>query len=107
LVGANITQNIEAGELGAIDWDFWTDAQEGEAAEFAEIKSVRDERRRNLVQISYQFYPSPAAKPVPKQSDLILVRDLDGCWLVDDIVHNGSSASRLLEAGTSSRVSGK
>jgi len=103
LVTANITQNLDAGDVGAIDWDFWTDAQDGEADRVAKVTSVQEERGRVIVRLSYRFLPSPTQKPVSKVTDIELVREPSGCWLVDDVLHNGQSARRLLEAGTSAR----
>lgn len=107
LVKANFTQNLETGDVGAIDWNFWTDAQDGEAAPVAKVISVRDKRGRKLVRLSYKFFPAPAAKPVSKHSDIVLVQEPGGCWLVDDVRHNGRSVSRLLAAGTSLKGSKK
>lgn len=101
LVAANVTQNIDTGDVGAIDWDFWTDAQDGEADRVAKVTSEREEDGRVIVRLSYRLLPSPTQKPVPKVTDIVLVRELGGCWLVDDVLHNGQSVRQLLDAGTS------
>lgn len=103
LVTENITQNLDAGDVGAIDWNFWADAQDGDVEGVAKALSSREERGRVIVRLSYGFFLSPSAKPVSKTSDVVLARTGDGCWLVDDVLHNGRSVRKLLRAGISKK----
>lgn len=100
LVAANIEQNLSAGETGAIDWDFWTDAQDGEAAHAATATLVHERKPKAVVRLHYSFVPSPTEKPRTKITDVQLVRSSSGCWLVDDLLHNKQSLRRLLRLGT-------
>lgn len=103
LVAANITQNLDAGDVGAIDWNFWADAQDGDVGSTAKALSTREDRDRVIVRLSYPFFLDPSEKPVPKLSELVLTRGANGCWLVDDVLHNGRSVRKLLEMGTSKK----
>ena len=100
LVAANITQNLDAGDAGAIDWNFWVDAQDGDVEGVAKAISSREEHDRVIVRLSYLFFLSPANKPTPKVSDVVLTRAGNGCWLVDDVLHDGRSVRKLLQIET-------
>lgn len=101
LVAANIIQNLDAGDVGAIDWNFWADAQDGDVEGVAKALSSREEPGGVIVRLSYRFFLSPSEKPVLKVSDVVLARTGDGCLLVDDVLHNGRSVRKLLEVGIS------
>ena len=103
LVAANITQNLDGGDVGAIDWNFWADAQDGDVGATAKAISTREERGRVMVRLSYQFFFNPSDKPVPKESEVALTRGANGCWLVEDVLHNSRSVRKLLEIGTSKK----
>ena len=99
LIAANIKQSIDAGEIGAIDWDFWTDAQDGQASHTAKAFLIRKHKSKAVVRLRYSFLLSPDAQPQPEITDVYLLRNASGCWLVDDLVHDTKSLRRLLEQG--------
>lgn len=100
LVAANIEQNLKEGDVGAVDWDFWTDAQDGESS--PEVKAVLVNRRgaKALVRLQYYFRSAPRSQPHAKLAEVHLLQSGTGCWLVDDLRRNGKSLSSILQRGT-------
>lgn len=107
LVAANIQQNLKAGDVGAVDWDFWTDAQDGTASPDAKGALVNRSGEKVIVRLQYQFRLAPESHPRAKVSDVHLVRAASGCWLIDDLRHNGKSLRAILRRGTRATVEAK
>jgi len=99
LVMANFSQNLQAGDVGAIDWDFWTDAQDGDVSQQVRASLVSRRRDAAIVRLRYHFVHLPESKPQAKFTDVHLQRSSTGCWLADDLVHNQISLSALLRRG--------
>jgi hypothetical protein len=100
LVAANIEQNLKAGDVGAVDWDFWTDAQDGFSSPDAKAALISQHGAKAKVQLQYEFRMAPDSPPQVKVTDIHLVLSGSKCWLVEDLRHNGKSLSRLLQRGT-------
>ena len=100
LVVANIGQNLNEGDVGAVDWDFWTDAQDGTSSPDAKASLVKQQGVKAVVRLQYQFRLAPESLPRAKAADVYLVRAGSGCWLVDDLRRNGKSLSAILRQGT-------
>jgi hypothetical protein len=96
LVQATIKQTQERNDVGPIDWDFWTDAQDGEATSYMKIQSVQKKREDSVVEIRYAFLLSPTAVPTPKVAFVHLARNPSGCWQVIDLVRNNKSVRSIL-----------
>lgn len=99
LVAANVAQSLQTGEVGAIDWDFWTDAQDGASSPGARAVLVHQRGSRATVRLQYLFRLTPDAPPIAMTAEVKLVRS-GGCWLVDDLLRNGTSLRALLRRGT-------
>lgn len=94
LVARN-TQN--QGEVGPIDWDFWTNAQDGDAS--PEAKAIRTERagKSSTVVLQYTFTLDPSVRATPIQTRVLVEERSRDCWVVNDLVHQGKSARSLLQ----------
>lgn len=96
LVASNLNRNLEHGEVGPIDWDFWTNAQDGEASADVAAALVSARGRQALVRLTYQHRRGPGEAPADKATDVSLVKGASGCWLIDNLVHNGQDLRKLL-----------
>ena len=90
-VQANLDKQSRTGDSGLIDWNYWTNAQDGEQSETATVVSVKTSARQAQVVLEYKFYPSPNKKHLAKRSTVKLSRTPEGCWLVED-VQNGKKS---------------
>jgi hypothetical protein len=101
VVEANLTRIRERGEVGAIDWNYWTDAQDGEQSKTARMQVVKVSAARATVRLRYQFYLTTYANPEPKSALVSLTKSNLGCWQVDDVARGKTSVLLLLQPQTS------
>ena len=92
------TTNDERGESGLIDWNYWTNAQDGEQSKTAHIASVKVSGSRSQVVLEYKFYPSPGEPHELKRSTATLYQTSGGCWLVEDLQNGEKSVTSLLRS---------
>jgi hypothetical protein len=95
-VRENLDEQRRTGESGVIDWNYWTNAQDGEQSQTARVVSVKATGRIAHVLLEYKFYPSPNQKPEAKRSTVRLSRTAEGCWLVEDLQHGKKSVMSYL-----------
>ncbi len=95
-VRANLDEQKRTGDSGLIDWNYWTNAQDGEQSKTAKVVSVKATGRQAQVLLEYKFYPSPQEKPEAKRSTVKLSRNPDGCWLVEDLQNGTKSVMSYL-----------
>lgn len=88
----------EQGQVCAVDWDFWTSAQDGDVEGAAKSRLVLQRRDLAKVNLRYSFRPTPDSKATSLRAGVLLVRESDGCWRIDDIHRDGKSLKRLLAA---------
>ena len=90
-VKSNLDEQTRTGDSGLIDWNYWTDAQDGEQSKNAEVAAVKVNGRQAQVTLKYKFYLSPTERPKTKRAIVKLSRTAKGCWLIEDL-QNGSKS---------------
>jgi hypothetical protein len=95
-VRANLDEQRRTGDSGLIDWNYWTNAQDGEQSKTAKVVSVKATARQAQVILEYKFYPSPQELRQVKRSTIKLSRTREGCWLVEDIQNGKKSVMSYL-----------
>jgi hypothetical protein len=106
-IAASLREQIKNRDTGPIDWNYWTDDQDGAQSPRARVTSVVTKGNHAEVMLAYQFYPSPTQEPVPKHSVIMLSRTMQGCWLVEDILHGKRSVTSYLQTRPSLQMPAK
>ena len=96
LVGKNIEENLAKGNVGPIDWDFWTDSQDSEPEPEVSAELIGEFRLEAVVRLRYGYKSSPTERRSDKVTDVHLIKSPAGCWLVDNLVHNKQDLRELL-----------
>jgi hypothetical protein len=96
-VNENLAEQLRTGDLGSVDSNYWTDAQDGEQSMYAKIVSFVGSGARAKVTLAYKFLPSPTEKPLPKQAVISLSRTSKGCWVVEDVRRGNRSVMTYLK----------
>lgn len=103
IVNDNIQEEKRTGDAGAIDWDYWTDAQDGNPSPKASVASASVRGRSARVLLRYQFLPAPGMPPIAKTALVTVSRDSAGCWLVEDVARGKTSVRSLLTGRDTTR----
>ncbi|MDC8771716.1 hypothetical protein [Roseateles albus] len=96
-VEANLAEQRRTGSSGFIDWNYWTDAQDGEQSRSAKVTFAKVKGAQAQVRISYYFLLGPGEKQMLKQAVVQLSRTHHGCWLVEDVLRGQRSVMSYLE----------
>ncbi len=96
LTKTDVDSSSARGEVGAVDWDFWSSAQDGETSENVSVSSTKVQGSRATTRLKYTFQAVPHAKPKEMVARIVLIREADGCWRVDDVVRDRRSFKALL-----------
>jgi hypothetical protein len=100
-INASLAEQLRTGDVGSIDWNYWTDAQDGEQSRKAKIASAVVERERAQVKLAYLFFPSPDRKPLSKHALISLSRTSQGCWVIEDVLRGDRSILTYLRTAQS------
>ena len=103
IVNDNIQEEARTGDVGAIDWDYWTGAQDGKPSPNASVASVSVHGGSARVLLKYQFFPSPGMRSIAKTALVTVSRDVAGCWLVEDVARGKTSVRSLLTGRDTTR----
>jgi hypothetical protein len=95
--GENLAEQRRTGDSGLIDWNYWTDAQDGEQSRSANLAFAKVKGTQAQVHISYYFLFGPGDKQVLKRAVVRLSRTRQGCWLVEDVQRGQRSVMSYLE----------
>jgi uncharacterized protein YcfL len=96
-VNESLAEQRRTGDMGPIDWNYWTDAQDGEQSRSAKVVSITGKGASATVTLAYQFLPSPTEKPVPKRAVISVSRTSPGCWVVNDVRRGKRSVMSYLK----------
>ena len=103
VVNSAVKYSQEEGEVGPIDYDFWTDAQDGDASPEAEATLRANARGTTYVLLSYWFRLGPSYRPVPKTALVELTQTAGGCWQVEDLHREQRSLRSVLALANTTR----
>jgi hypothetical protein len=103
VVNAAVKYSQDAGEVGPIDYDFWTDVQDGDASPEAEATLRANARGTTYVLLSYWFRLGPSYQPVPKTALVELTQTTSGCWQVEDLHREQRSLRSVLALANTTR----
>ena len=103
VVNRSVRLAQQAGEVGPIDYDFWTDAQDGDASPEAEATLSAKSPGTTYVLLSYWFRLGPNYRPVPKTAVVELSQAASGCWQVEDLHREQRSVRSILELAKTTR----
>jgi hypothetical protein len=88
----------DQGQVCAIDWDFWTGAQDGQVVSGAKAKMLSTTSSTAKIELQYAFKLDKTSKAQQLRAELAFIRDVNGCWEVDDIIRKGVSLRQRLSA---------
>ncbi len=88
----------EQGEVCAINWDFWSSAQDGEVdRRTLRVSVLATSDTVASVRLTYVFSLGPGYKAKTLSARVALRRESAGCWVVDDILRDRGSFKALLK----------
>ena len=102
-VRSNIKSALDKGEVGAIDWNFWTSAQDGNQSKTARVRRVSLSGSRAEVVLAYEFDLGGTSRPRELTASVRLVKAGGKCWLVADLVRGQQNVARLLHTAPAER----
>jgi hypothetical protein len=103
VVNSAVRHAQQAGEVGPIDYDFWTDAQDGDASPDAKATLSANARGTTYVLLSYWFRLGPSYRPEPKTALVELSQTTNGCWQVEDLHRQQRSVRSILALARTTR----
>lgn len=103
--------NYAKGEVGHLDYDPWLGAQDGDMAPPFVFEVESEAKDSAVVAMRYGFVLDPGAKPAKHAVHLVLKKEAQQCWRLDDFITPlGDSLMRLYapepDAGATDKAAG-